>query len=119
MPNTQLEDVQKVSISITVNDYDADGNIIGLSAEKGKVSVVPDDPTKATYVPDATPAPGTSESGTIVGGKTVGTVTFAITGVKADGTTPWFTPISDALDIVTGPVSASVPSISLGVPVSQ
>jgi hypothetical protein len=117
--NPQMADVQKIAISILVNDFDADGNLIGPSVEKGTISVVPDNPAIGTFVADATPAPGTTQSGFLVGQKVLGTVNFTISGLKADGTTAWFAPVVDSIDVIVGPVSASLASVSLAPPVAQ
>jgi hypothetical protein len=113
MANTQLADNFKIPYNVV--ELDSDGNVATPSAGD-TCTVVSSDTTKATIVPDATPAAGSIASGFIVGGSVEGTVTVTATTTHADGT-PVGPPIVDAIDVVSGaPVTAG---FSLGTPVSQ
>ena len=112
MPNFQLQDTQKVPY--VISEVDADGN---PTTEAGDVCTVSSsDVTMATVVPDAAPVvAGAQQTGFILGGKTLGTVTITSHIVKADGTT--LPDATDAIDIIAGAPAAQ--SIGLGTPVAQ
>lgn len=106
----QLKDVQRVPYQLTA--VDADGNSAQLEAG-ATIAVSSSDPTSATVIPDATPAPGSVASGEIVAGAKLGLVQINAAVTKADGTAGPTGAMS--IEIVSGP-AASI-SFGLGTPV--
>lgn len=111
MANFQLGDTQQVPYQIFGKD--ADGSP-AVPAPGDTVNVSTSDTAMATVVKDATPAPGSLASGVIVGGTKEGTVNIIVQYQPQGGS---LITLTDAIDIVGGPVSTV--AISLGTPVAQ
>lgn len=108
-----LQDHQKVPYQIV--GVDAAG-LPGASLPAGaSVAVSSSDPTLATVVPDATPAPGTLASGFVVAQPKLGTVQLNVAVTNADGSAG---PTGQqSIQIVAG-AEATI-QVNLGTPVSQ